>query len=364
MDIIRKAFGFFILAFFAVPTLMLSLWMAGTINGVTNIGFFDNARKVTVQKAPTILDEALQKTQTSNIIKDPNGRIWLAALHKTGKKPSQILKDVGLSEWLDMELGQFFKGIHQLSNGKVPPQGLYFDTTRLKNALKSKNFRDLLQEVFQNLPSCKAVGKKMWDHSLKPKRRKDRYNDPPPSCNPGFEITDELISQMMVSIVDISSKVPVASPRELKEAARAIKTVHSTFWFSFLLPLGLLFLGSLAAGPNLASFCRWFGGSIAVTGLLIHLTIKSLQSLILQLLEHERSVMDIFAHPEVWFPEVDEWVVSKLIPIASEITQPIFQSIGSLGTSTLILGVLIMGASFILDTKERSNPSNPSGYMG
>ena len=183
---------------------------------------------------------------------DYDTRTWLNAVAGAGTAPRDLLKETGLSDWLQKELTASLATIGDILNGRSAARDVWLDMRPLKAAFSHPAMERWLSQVLERLPDCTPGQSEAWAQVLRGEDPDDRL----PPCRPG---TGEAIAAALVIRERITRDIPdQVNLMENSEFPRGrfnlAKTVTSFTYLLFLIPAAFIALGALIAARSKSAF--------------------------------------------------------------------------------------------------------------
>jgi len=263
----RTIFGLLIMILFAVPILFGVIWAVGITQAVVSPKTLSQLPGEVIAEIPELLDGMMLAARDENSDMDYDTRTWLNAVGGAGTAPKDVLKETGLSDWLQKELSASLATIGDILNGRSAARDVWLDMRPLKAAFSHPTMERWLAQVLEQLPACTSGQSAAWEQIL---RGDDPYDRMPP-CRPGTgqgtaaaalireRVTREIPDQ--INIMENSG-----FPRGRFNLA---KTVTSFTYLLFLIPAAFIALGALIAARSKSGFFRWSGAAIMAGGGLV-----------------------------------------------------------------------------------------------
>ncbi|MGB8951160.1 MAG: hypothetical protein WCC06_00640 [Candidatus Aminicenantales bacterium] len=355
MHTLRKIIGWLIVIILGLPLLFGIIWAVGLIKATVSPEFVSDLPREIISDVPRMMDDFFQAAQDEATITDPNTRLWLQAVSKTGLSPTELMEKTGLLSWMQDELSNSLKEIGQVLRGERKPQSIVINLRPLKNALLHPEVDRFLEETLRNLPPCDEEGQKQWQEFAAGYSHKDEL----PACRPDLEMAkDVLRNERMKAVHDIEDEIEVF---ENVHAFRffpfsVARTITFFSYFLFLIPAAFIFLGVLIASSSPSSFFRWSGVSIFAGGL---------PALLLALASKYFSLWALKFTPmtwhEGWATELHELAFYKLRWIPIRIVDALFTPVIAVAGVVCLLGIVLFAISFSVRNGRKPEKKLTSG---
>jgi hypothetical protein len=263
----RIAFGLLIMILFAVPILFGVIWAVGFTQAVVSPKTLSELPGEVIAEIPELLDGMMLAARDENSDMDYDTRTWLNAVAGTGTAPKDLLKETGLSDWLQNGLSASLAKIGDILNGRSAARDVWLDMRPLKAAFSHPAMERWLAQVLAQLPECTTGQSEAWAQVL---RGEDPYDRLPP-CRPGTGEASAAALVVRERITrDIPDQVNIMEHSELPRGRfNLAKTVTSFTYLLFLIPAAFIALGALIASRSKSDFFRWSGATIMVGGGLV-----------------------------------------------------------------------------------------------
>jgi hypothetical protein len=266
----RTVFGLLIMILFAVPILFGVIWAVGFTQAVVSPKTLSQLPGEVIAEIPELLDGMMLAARDEDSDMDYETRTWLNAMAGTGKTPREVMKEAGLTDWLQKELTTSLSTIGDILNGRSDARAVWLDMRPLKSALGHPAMETWLAQVLERLPECSAGQAAAWERILSG----DGSSDELPACRPantqGVSSATAVATIRTWMIRDIPDRVNLLEnahfPRGRFNLTRA---VTSFTYLLFLIPAVFIALGALVGAGSTSRFFRWSGAAIMAGGGLV-----------------------------------------------------------------------------------------------
>ena len=177
----RTVFGLLIMILFAVPILFGVIWAVGFTQAAVSQKTLSQLPGEIIAEIPELLDGMMLAARDENSDMDYETRTWLNAMAGAGTAPRDVMKQTGLSDWLQKELTASLAAIGDILNGRSDARDVWLDMRPLKSALAHPAMENWLAQVLERLPDCTPGESAAWEQAL----RGDGPGDSLPACRPG-----------------------------------------------------------------------------------------------------------------------------------------------------------------------------------
>ena len=350
---IRKIIGLFVIVCIAMPTLVGIIWATGFTSAVLTQSFLAEVPQKTVQQLPALLDQFTNMAKGSDAIKNKHARAWIKALDKTKTTPSQILKQIGVYQWLESELSNTLGKFGKMIKGEVAPGQLVLNNKVLKKALAHPAFHQYIKDVLAQLPACQEPQRKVWSQTLQQQKDEDTKL---PACNPGTAVTQTMIKKMVAAVVLMPEKISLLK-KDIPLLLQMVRIASATMWILFLIPALFLLLGAgIAGGSNSKSFLRWLSIPIVLASLFPFVVSSAVRYATLLALRIDPGHWSEQFQSAYYTPEMQRLMLEKTAPLIESIIAPLMSSVADVALITIIVGGILFLLSFIAtgpaETKE------------
>ena len=182
--------------FFGLPLIFGIIWAVGLTKAAVSPEFVTEFPQKIIAEIPIIIDEVFEEAQKKNMISDPNTRAWFEAAASVEISPTELIRRIGLEDWMDHELSGLFEDVEDILRGNRRVRTLVFDLRPLKDALLHEEFFLYIEDVLDNLPLCDEMGQRRWDRF----RGSDRDWFSRKACRPDRETMQSIFADMRESI--------------------------------------------------------------------------------------------------------------------------------------------------------------------
>lgn len=263
----RIVFGLLIMILFAVPILFGVIWAVGITQAVVSQKTLSQLPGEVIAEIPELLDGMMLAARDENSDMDYETRTWLNAMAGAGTAPRDVMKETGLSDWLQKELTASLSTIGDILNGRSDARDVWLDMGSLKSALAHPAMENWMAQVLERLPDCTAGQSAAWERVL----RGDGPGDALPACRPAAVqgIAAAAVIRERVGR-DIPDRVNLMENANFPHGRfNLAKTVISFTYLLFLIPAAFIVLGALVGGGSKSLFFRWSGAAILAGGGLV-----------------------------------------------------------------------------------------------
>ncbi|MCU0275619.1 MAG: hypothetical protein MUF02_01975 [Acidobacteria bacterium] len=338
MNQARTIFGLLIMIFFAIPILFGIIWAVGFTQAVVSPKTLSQLPGEIIAELPTLLDGVMLAAQDEDSDMDYNTRTWLNAVAATRTTPAQVLRETGLNNWLEKELGGSLAALGEIMNGKSSARAVWLDFKPLKAAFNHPAMEGWLVRVLENLPACSAGEAEAWKRFLD---NTDSCDSPPP-CRP-----EEIPGSALALVIrermarDIPDQVNILKdahfPRRNVNLAR---TITSFAYLLFLIPAAFILLGALVGARSKSHFFRWSGAATMVGGGLV----LALSSLVKGVIPWAMRIGPL-EHPSR-FPQWQGVLADHMEGLALIISRHFMTPVITLAGGVCIVGLLLFAFSY------------------
>ena len=279
------------------------------------------------------------------MVSDENTRAWFQAAAKTGISPRELMKEIGILDWLENELSDSFDEIGEVLRGESPAHSIVFSLLPLRDAFLHEAFEDYLINILRQFPPCDEDGLENWMEI-------SRYNRDwfsLPACRPDLARAEELIHEKLVRMTeDMDEEVNVL------EGVRVFpfgisRTVTLLSYSLFFIPAIFILLGALIAATSPASFLRWTGFSVLAA---------SLPTLGLSFLTRSIANMAIkfspYSYSDSWSTGLHELILEKTGWIQYMIVDQLFSPVIAVAVVVCVIGIVLIALSFSARNRSRT----------
>ena len=329
--------------FFGLPLIFGIIWAVGLTKAAVSPEFVTEFPQKIIAEIPIIIDEVFEEAQKKNMISDPNTRAWFEAAASVEISPTELIRRIGLEDWMDHELSGLFEDVEDILRGNRRVRTLVFDLRPLKDALLHEEFFLYIEDVLDNLPLCDEMGQRRWDRF----RGSDRDWFSRKACRPDRETMQSIFADMRESIeYDIPDDISLFG--DVHVFPLGISRVVAWLSYSlFLFPAAVLFLAALIAATSPASFFRWSGISILAGGL-----IPLVSSLFFK--QIARWALFVRPYSDSWSTELQNLIVDKTEWIHLSVVDFLFSPVVQVAGIVCVVGVILFAISFIVSSRGRT----------
>ena len=137
----RTIFGLLIMILFAVPILFGVIWAVGFTQAVVSQKTLSQLPGEIIAEIPELLDGMMLAARDENSDMDYDTRTWLNAMAGAGTAPKDVMKETGLSDWLQKELTGSLATIGDILNGRSAARDVWLDMRPLKAASATRRWK-------------------------------------------------------------------------------------------------------------------------------------------------------------------------------------------------------------------------------
>jgi hypothetical protein len=352
MNFFRKIIGLIVMLFFAMPLLFVVIWSIGITRVVVTPKFLSDIPQEIISQIPQLTDQIFETTKNPKLWKDKNAQGWVQAINKTSITPTQLLKDIGVYQWLEKDLTAMLNDFGRVLRGEIKVREIILNNQQLKNALQSEALQKYIRDVMHHLPPCGDAENSLWQKQI---AQSDTSNTPIQACHPGATVIDAAIAQIVRSISALPSQITVLSAKETPLVFLGLRMAHSLMWLLFIGPVILLILGAMIGGRGSKGFFRWSGTAALLSSLpplLISLFVKHVALIAMQL---DPSFWHFAENPNFWTPELREFFARQIAPLTEKIVEPLFSSVISVSLVVFCISIACLILSLLIPHKPEPN---------
>ena len=264
MNQTRTILGLLIMIFFAIPILFGIIWAVGMTQAVVSSKMLSELPREVISEIPDLVDGVLLAAKDENSQLHPDARVWLTAIAGVAKTPRELLRETGLSDWLEKELSDTLRTVGDILNGKIEARNVRLDLRPLKQALNHPAVGLYISQVLEKLPACSPEQSEAWTEII---QDPDRFDEPPP-CRPAAAMNMDVSTAIRGSITrDIPDEVNFFKSSHFPyHRINIAKTVTSFTYLLFLIPALFIVLGAWVAARCKSHFFRWSGAVTMIGG--------------------------------------------------------------------------------------------------
>jgi len=347
---LRKLIGVFIAVFISLPILFGIITAVGATNALISPEFLSDIPRDIVKNLPETIDELyleLKKVDLNETELTDDERIWIKAILNAKTTPKSLIEKTGLSLWLKNELSVSLKHIGDILKGEAEPETVKLNLKKLKETLTSTAMINYFKELIELLPECSNAQIEDWKNI----KMKVTAIDSLPACKPAnIEITDNMILNFLSIIVeDMPDSVDIFQIKgRLPYGVDVAKFIISITYLLFLIPVVFIIIGSAIGASSKRNFFKW-SGYTTISGGLLTLGFASFISNIIPLWGFALN----FDNRDIIISENFENFLFKKATVFSDIfLDKIFTPISELAGTVAIIGLLLIGISYLIDQKE------------
>lgn len=356
MNALRKVFGLLIIVFLGMPTLFGIIWAVGMTRAVVSPEFISDLPQEIIAEVPILVDEIFEEARDTSVIANDNTRAWFEAADRVGTTPRELMKRIGLLDWLENELAQMLTHMGEVLRGEKRARTLVFDLRPLKNALSHEELDQYLLEILATFPPCDDDDIERWQDAM---RRGDDWLDLP-ACQPDLAVAQQILQYKHRRMLqDIPDEVEIF--KNVRTLPFGIsRTVEWLSYGLFLFPALFIFLGAILAATSTGSFFRWFGLSVLL-GALVPLGTALFARYVVPLAFNFAP----YSYSDNWSTELQDLILEKTVWIRDIIFDRLFTPVLEVAGVVCVIGLLIFVFSLAMRTQPRpvvgSQSSQPAG---
>ena len=337
----RTIFGLLIMILFAVPILFGVIWAVGFTQAVVSQKTLSQLPGEVIAEIPELLDGMMLAARDENSDMDYETRTWLNAMAGADTAPRDVMKETGLSDWLQKELSASLSLIGDILNGRSDARDVWLDMRPLKSALAHPAMERWLAQVLERLPDCSPGESAAWERVL----RGDGPGDSLPACRPaatqGIAATTAAQAVRQRIDRDIPDRVNLMENSNFPRGRfNLAKTVTSFTYLLFLIPAAFIVLGALIGGGSKSHFFRWSGAAIMAGGGLV----LALSSLVKGVIPWAMRVGPAYSTPH-WNPW-QEIFADHAGGLALVISRHFMSPVITVAGAVCVVGLLLFAFSF------------------
>jgi hypothetical protein len=350
MKAVRKILGLLIILFIGLPILFAIIWAVGITRAAVSPEFVSDLPQEIIEEVPSVVEEVFKEAQDKDLVSDQDTRAWFRAASEVDISPRELMRSMGLLDWLENELSGTFDEIGDVLRGRKRAGPIVFNLRPLQEALNSQAFRDYMVKVIEKLPPCDERETDQWTSMIQ--RDYDLFEFP--ACRPNVEISEQVIQAHIRELTDeMDSEIEVFSQTRFipLSISRFVKLVS---YGLFLLPAFIILIGAIIAASSTAGFFRWSGLSVLAGSLIALLTALFLKHL---------AILGIglspYSYTESWSVELHELVIEKTAWIQTAVVNQLFSPVIAVAGVISIIGFVIFVLSFIARGEPKTEKKEP-----
>jgi hypothetical protein len=343
MKIIRKLIGLFIILFIVLPLMFGIIWTVGITKAAVSPDMVQKVPQMIISEVPDIIENSIERFKLNDINNKDSRRI-IKAIKESGVSVDEFFDKSGLSKWLNTELSDSFYKIGEILKGNLSPEIIYLNMKPLKEALTADWTMNYIKRVFENLPVCNDEEMNEWENII---RGSDLKSDFPVCRYLDSNSVSSLIKRNIKNDMrDIPDKVEIFNPGDdFPIGLNISRLTISLSYILFLFPFLLLFLGSFIADSTKTGFLRWSGYSTLASGIIPLTTGYLLKDII--------KITNNFFNVSVIKNGFDRIFYEDISFLTSKILDYLFTPVIKLSAVIVLIGVVIIGFSYILEKPEK-----------
>lgn len=351
MTALRKVLGF-VLILIAIPVLTATIWSVGTAKVVVKPTFFAEVPQQILKAVPDLVDKAFLAAKQPGAVQDANAQAWIQAAAKVSVSPNDILKNIGLYQWLQNELSTSLDKLGTALRGEGKSQDIILDNRPLKKALLDPAFQKYLQDILQHLPACNASQMSIWTEKVVAPGQKFRH-DQLPACNPGTTATQIIFGKIkLIAESQLPDQQTLLRSQDIPGVFVAIRVAGVGLWFVFLLPLLFLLIASSIGGISRRSKLRWFGLATFLGGVFPLAISWFAKDIGLRLMMMDPAAWNLAEYSHFWTSKANQVLIEKISLVSNQTMAPIFSSVFVVSAAVTVVGVLFIALSWAASNKE------------
>jgi len=351
MKALRKILGFLIILFIGLPILFAVIWAVGITRAAVSPELVSDLPQEIIEEVPSIVEEVFEEAKNEDSMTDKNTRAWFQAASEVGISPQELMRTMGLLDWLENELSGTFDEVGDVLRGKRRTGPIVFNLRALKEAFHSEVFKDYMIKVVDKLPLCDEREIERWSTMIEGSY--DLFSFPP--CKPGIQVSEQVIQAHLEDFTDdISNEVEIFSNTRFipLSISRVLKLAS---YGLLLLPALIILLGAVIAATSSAAFFRWSGLSILAGGLASLLTVLFTKQLAFAGLG-----LSPYSFSQDWSVELHELILEKTAWIQTAVVNQLFSPVIAVAGVVSIVGFVIFMLSFIARGKPKPAKGEPT----
>jgi hypothetical protein len=262
---IIKILGWGIIIFIGMPSLFAAIWATGITKGVLSRQLISVVPQQILKNLPDLTQTAFNEAQKPGAIKDENAVIWIKAAGSTDNDIKTVLRESGISQWLENDLGKALGQIEPMLNGDQEMKNIEVNMEPLKIALITPIVEDYLKQVVGNLPPCTSDQITEWRKELATTDQGKQI----PACNPGVSLVNQIWEGYVIQVNKIPSVEQINDGVSTTTPVRfnLIGWINNWIWVLFLIPLMAIGVGVWLSENNRAKRLSSSGWIMAATAL-------------------------------------------------------------------------------------------------
>ena len=340
----RTIIGLLIIIFLALPILVGVIWTVGVTKAAVSPELISDLPREIIDEVPRYMDDIIRDAQDPAVIRDADTRTWFTAISRASLKPSDLLERSGISGWMEGELSRSLAEIGETLRGQRDPDPIFLDLRPLKEALRSGEIERYVEQVLEQLPACDEDGLNAW--TALSERSSWDFEDLP-SCHPDMDLAMSVMrAELTADVDDVPNEIEFFEGVDFVPFGFS-KAIVWLSYFLFLIPVGFLILGSLIGSSSAGSFCRWFGVSTFIGGMIplgMSLFIGGIAQWAIRWAPH--------FNREEWTSELGLLVLDKIDWIPMMIVDKIFSPVAVVSGIVCIAGAFFFAISFLMGRKK------------
>jgi len=350
MNPIRKLLGLLTIIFIALPVLFAIIIAVGATKTIVSPEILSDIPQDIVKNLPKVIDEFYVELKDNDLDKtdmNNNTKLWLKTILKSKTTPKMIIKSSGISKWLEQELAVSLRHMGDILRGEAEPETVKLNLKKLKKCFTSSAMIEYCKELIVQLPPCTENEIEEWKNLTFEKKDINSI----PACKPdNIKITNTLVKDFLELLVEntpdkielfrINAKLPYGLD--------IIKFVSSIAYALFLIPVIFIIIGSAIGTTSKKNFFKWSGYTTILGGL----SALSFSSLVINMIPLSKFAIS-FDHSNIIISEHFESILLQKTCLFSElILDKLFTPISELGGTVAIIGLLLVGISYLVEPKE------------
>jgi len=257
--------GLIILALVGVPLMAAMIVAVGVTKAALSPEVHLDVAKEVANRAPALADDLFESALQPGAVVDANARAWLTAAHETGVKPSELLVESGLINWLRTQPEEIISKLTAYLNGKLPEQEVVLRTDLLKGAFLHPRMQMFFSDLLSKLPPCEKPQLEVWGEAFNaPKARGPVL----PACDPGVgSATIQVLASRFQEYPD-QVRLLRSDEEHLRRGMGMLGLASGLMWLLLLGPLVVIFAVAALGGGFWRGFWTWSGVSVLLSALL------------------------------------------------------------------------------------------------
>jgi len=346
MNPLRIVIGLLIIIFIGLPILFGVVWVVGVTKAAVSPEFISDLPREIIDDVPDLIEEVFEEAQDEDVITNDDTRKWFEAAAKVGISPRELMRRIGLLDWLENELSETLYEVGEILRGKRRPRTVVFDLAGLRDTFSHEELVQYIKTLIQNLPPCDDEEEEAWEEAEV--WEKELFSLPP--CRPDYLLLERIIQSELDQIAE-----DMPDDIEILEDVRFVpfgisRTVTFLSYSLFIIPVIFIFVGALIAATSVSSFFRWSGVSIFIGGLLpllLALFVMNITPLAIKLAPYSWWT-------DTWTTDLQELIVEKTLWIHIRIVDHLISPVATVAGGFCIIGIVLFVISFLVRGKRKT----------